>query len=90
MFLHVNLEVNHGSQCHLQVISCFVTSRKKWNEKNLEEINLKLMDFASVELKQNILFHQAHKEASIKLGDGPMPTVRVFNYLESLLRQKDD
>ena len=42
------------------------------------KIRLKDTDCASVELKQ--IMPPPHQEESIKLGDGPIPTVNVFNY----------
>ena len=43
---------------------------------------MKDMDFASVELKQYM--PTPHNEENIKLGDGPIQTVKVLKYLGSM------
>ena len=39
------------------------------------------MDFASVYLNQNINMPTSLQEESIKLGNGPIPTAKVFKYV---------
>ena len=39
------------------------------------------MDFASVYLNQNVNMPTSLQEESIKLGNGPIPTAKVFKYV---------